>query len=243
MTTLYSKSLAQIVNENHKTAYVFEKYHLDFCCKGKRLLKQACDELKVPVEQVVAELENVTSDSKVSVDFDKMSLSQLAEYIVLTHHDYVKKELPLIYSYLQKVASKHGDRHPEMLAVLNAFVELKEDMTEHMEKEETILFPRIRMVEFYSHENSETQINRSYLEAPIAVMEQEHENAGELLSQMRELTNNYTLPGDACTTYKLTFAALQAFEMDLHQHIHLENNILFPKTIKLFNTLNAVFLN
>ena len=243
MTTLYSKSLAQIVNENHKTAYVFEKYHLDFCCKGKRLLKQACDELKVPVEQVVAELENVTSDSKVSVDFDRMSLSQLAEYIVLTHHDYVKKELPLIYSYLQKVASKHGDRHPEMLAVFNAFVELKEDMTEHMEKEETILFPRIRMVEIYSNDNSETQINRSYLEAPISVMEQEHENAGELLSQMRELTNNYTLPGDACTTYKLTFAALQAFEMDLHQHIHLENNILFPKTIKLFNTLNAVFLN
>ena len=243
MTTLYSKSLAQIVNENHKTAYVFEKYHLDFCCKGKRLLKQACDELNVPVEQVVAELENVTSDSKVAVDFDKIPLSQLAQYIVLTHHDYVRKELPLIYSYLQKVASKHGDRHPEMLSVFNAFVELKEDMMKHMEKEETILFPRIKMVEFYSYENSDTQIDRSYLEAPIAVMEQEHENAGELLSRMRDLTNNYTLPADACTTYRLTFAALQAFEMDLHQHIHLENNILFPKTIKLFNTLNAVFLN
>lgn len=243
MTTLYSKSLAQIVNENHKSAYVFEKYHLDFCCKGKRLLTQACNELKVPVEQVVAELENVTGDFKVSIDFDKMSLSQLAEYIVLTHHDYVKKELPLIHSYLQKVASRHGDKHPEMLSVLNAFVELREDMTEHMAKEERILFPRIRLIEFYCNENSEAQVSRSYLETPITVMEQEHENAGELLSQMRELTDNYTLPGDACTTYRLSFAALQAFEMDLHQHIHLENNILFPKTIKLFNTLNAIFLN
>ena len=243
MTTLYSKSLAQIVNENHKTAYVFEKYHLDFCCKGKRLLQQACEEIKVPVEQVIAELENVTSDSKISVDFDKMSLTQLANYIVLTHHDYIKRELPLIYSYLQKVASKHGDRHPELLAVFNAFVELQEDLIQHMEKEEIILFPRIMMVELYSHDNSEVQINRSYVESPITVMEQEHENAGELLAQMRELTNNYSLPADACTTYRLTFAALQAFEMDMHQHIHLENNILFPKTIKLFNTLNEIFLN
>ena len=243
MTTLYSKSLAQIVNENHKTAYVFEKYHLDFCCKGKRLLRQACEEIRVPVEQVIADLENVTGDSKISVDFDKMSLTQLAEYIVLTHHDYVKRELPLIYSYLQKVASRHGDRHPELLAVLNAFLELQEDMIQHMEKEEIILFPRIRMIELYSHDNSEVQLNRLYLESPITVMEQEHENAGDLLSQMRELTNNYSLPADACTTYKLCFAALKAFEMDLHQHIHLENNILFPKTLKLFNTLNAIFLN
>ena len=243
MTSLSSKTLAQIVNENHKAAYVFEKYHLDFCCKGKRLLKQACDELQVPVERVIADLDVVTSDTKVSVDFDKMSLSHLAEYIVLTHHDYVKKELPLIYSYLQKVASKHGDRHPEMLAVFNAFDELREDMFEHMEKEEIILFPRIKIVEMYSHENTDVQINRSYLEGPIAIMEQEHENAGELLAQIRDLTNNYNLPKDACTTYKLTFAALQAFEIDLHQHIHLENNILFPKTLKLFNTLNVAFQN
>jgi regulator of cell morphogenesis and NO signaling len=243
MTTLYSKSLAQIVNENHKTAYVFEKYHLDFCCKGKRLLQQACEEIKVPVEQVIADLENVTSDSNISVDFDKMSLTQLANYIVLTHHDYVKRELPLIYSYLQKVVSRHGDSHPELLAVFNAFGELKLDMSEHMEKEETILFPRIMMVELYSQDNSEVQMNRSYLESPITIMEQEHENAGDLLSQIRELTNNYSLPGDACTTYRLSFAALQAFEMDMHQHIHLENNILFPKAIKVFNTLNEIFLN
>ena len=243
MTTLYSKSLAQIVNENHKTAYVFEKYHLDFCCKGKRMLQQACEEMKVPVEQVIAELENITSDSKISVDFDKMSLTQLANYIVLTHHEYIKTELPLIHSYLQKIASKHGDRHPELLAVFNAFAELQEDLSQHMEKEEIILFPRIMMVELYSHDNSEIQTNRSHLESPITVMEQEHENAGDLLAQIRELTNNYNLPLDACTTYRLAFAALQAFEMDMHQHIHLENNILFPKTIKLFNTLNEIFLN
>ena len=243
MTGLKSKSLAQIVNENHKTAYVFEKYHLDFCCKGKRLLQQACDEIKLPVDQMIFELENVTTDSKVTTDFHKMTLTQLVDHIVQTHHDYVKKEMPLIYSYLQKIVSKHGERHPEMLKVFNAFAELKDDMTEHMEKEETILFPRIKMIEQYSHENNEMQINRSYIESPITMMEQEHENAGDILVQIRKLTNDYTLPGDACTTYRLSFAALQAFEMDLHQHIHLENNILFPKTVKLFNTLNEIFLN
>lgn len=243
MTGFNSKSLAQIVNENHKAAYVFEKYHLDFCCKGRRLLQQACDEIKLPLDQIIPELENVTNDTKINVEFDNMSLTQLADYIVLTHHDYVKKEIPLIYSYLDKIASKHGERHPEMLKVLNAFVELGEDMKEHMYKEEAILFPRIKMVEKYSRENGEVQINRSYIESPITVMEQEHENAGNLLVQIRELTSDYSLPGDACTTYRLSFAALQAFEIDLHSHIHLENNILFPKTLKLFNTLNEVFLN
>ena len=243
MTGLYSKTLAQIVNENHKTAYVFEKYHLDFCCKGKRLLQQACEEVRLPVEQVIAELENIGSVGGATVDFDKMRLWQLADYIVLTHHDFVKKEMPLIYGYLQKIAAKHGERHPEMLQVLNAFEELKADMTDHMEKEEVILFPRIKLIEQYSNENSSAQINRSYIESPIALMEQEHENAGDILAQIRELTNDYTLPADACTTYRLSFAALQAFEIDLHQHIHLENNILFPKTVKLFNTLNEIFLN
>ncbi|MGZ5134233.1 MAG: iron-sulfur cluster repair di-iron protein [Flavitalea sp.] len=237
MTGLYSKSLAEIVNENHKTSHVFEKYHLDFCCRGKRLLQQACNEIKLPVEVVISELENVTNDSKVTLEFDKMTLAQLADYIVLTHHDYVKKEMPLISSKLQKVASKHGERHPEMLKVFNAFVELKDDMMDHMEKEETILFPRIKMMERDSRDNSAVQINRTYIESPITIMEQEHENAGDILVQIRQLTGDYYLPEDACTTYRLSFAALQAFEIDLHQHIHLENNILFPKAIKLFNTL------
>lgn len=243
MTGLKSKSLAQIVNENYKTAHVFEKYHLDFCCKGKRLLQQACDEVRLPVDQVISELENVTNNSKVTTDFHDMTLTQLVDYIVQTHHGYVKTEMPLIYSYLQKIASKHGKNHPEMLKVFNAFAELKDDMTEHMEKEETILFPRIRMIELYSHENSAVQINRSYFESPMTIMEQEHDNAGDILVQLRQLTNDYNLPADACTTYRLSFAAMQAFELDLHQHIHLENNILFPKTLTLLNTLNEIFLN
>ena len=130
-----------------------------------------------------------------------------------------------------------------MVEVFNAFGQLQEDMTKHMQQEEMILFPRIRMIELYSEENSEVELNRSYLEIPISMMEQEHEQAGELLFQIRERTANYKLPFDACTTYRLSFAALQAFEMDLHQHVHLENNVLFPKAIKLFNTLNGIFLN
>jgi regulator of cell morphogenesis and NO signaling len=239
MTTLLSKTLAQIVNENHRTAYVFEKYQLDFCCKGKRLLQQACEEGQIPVSEVISELENITRDSQVSVDFNQMSLTQLVAYIVLTHHAYVKKEMPLIHSYLEKVASKHGERHPEMVAVYNTFSELVEDMTAHMHEEEIIVFPRIRTAEFCSDGNSEVHLNRSDLQLPIKVMEQQHESAGEVLSKIRALTGNYNLPGDACTTYRLAFAALQAFELDLHQHVHLENNVLFPKAMRLFNTFTA----
>ena len=243
MTGLNLKTLAQIVNENHKTAYIFEKYHLDFCCRGKRLLQQACEEIHLPVDQVISELERVTNGSKITVDFNKMTLAQLSDHIVLTHHNYVKQELPLIYSNLQKVASKDSERHPEMLGVLNVFAELKDDMMQHMENEEVILFPRIKMIEQYSREKGEVQINRSYLESPITLMEMEHEDASDLSTQIRGLTLNYSLPADACTTYRLSFAALQAFEIDLHEHIHLENNILFPKAITLFNNLNKLFLN
>jgi regulator of cell morphogenesis and NO signaling len=243
MSELNRKSLAQIVNENHRSAYVFEKYQIDFCCKGKRMLQQACEEIAVPVDQVIYELEVVRNDSKVAVDFDEMLLTNLADYIELTHHAYVRKEMPLISSYIQKVASKHGWRHPGMLKVFDAFTELRHEMTEHMQKEEVILFPRIRMIETHLAGSDETLLNRTYLELPIAMMELEHEHAGDLLKEIRLLTNDFTLPDDACTTFKLCFAALQAFELDLHQHVHLENNILFPKAIKLFNKLKKSHFN
>ena len=121
-----------------------------------------------------------------------------------------------------------------MVEVFNAFGQLQEDMTKHMQQEEMILFPRIRMIELYSEENSEVVLNRSYLEMPISMMEQEHEHAGALLQQIRTCTNNYSVPAQACTTFRLTLSMLKAFEEDLHQHVHLENNILFPKALKPF---------
>lgn len=244
-SSIASKTLASLVTENFKTAAVFEKYHLDFCCRGKRSLEQACAELKLPTSQIVAELEKVYNSDLKSGDigFDNMNLSELSDYIVDTHHAYVKKEMPQILAYLQKVASKHGERHPEMLKVFEIFAAIKEEMEHHMQKEEMVLFPRIKEIEKLVNEGSEIRINQNYLQAPVTIMEQEHDHAGELLKEINRLTNNYTPPADACTTYRLSFAALQAFEADLHRHIHLENNILFPKALHLFGIPGQYSLN
>ena len=242
---LSSLTLAQIVNSNHKAASVFEKYHLDFCCKGKRSLQQACTEQQIELSQVEGELGYVFSkDITGNIDFDKMSLTQLCEYIVQTHHAYVKNEMPQIYAYLHKVTSKHGDRHPELHKIFQTFAAVKEEMEGHMKKEELILFPRIKELEKLANsDNGQFQMNIGYLQSPINVMEHEHDHAGTQLNEIRLLTNNYTPPQDACTTYRLSFAALQAFELDLHQHVHRENNILFPKAIEAFKQLQSTILN
>ncbi|MDZ4808690.1 MAG: iron-sulfur cluster repair di-iron protein [Bacteroidota bacterium] len=245
MNDLMTKSLAQIVNNNHRAAMVFEKYHLDFCCKGKRSLQEACTEKELKIEEVISELqttEQVNSSSS-DVDYNRLSLAQLSEYIVLIHHSFVKKESPAILGYLQKVASKQGDRHPEMIKVLQLFTAVKEEMEHHMQKEELVLFPRIKEVEKIVNEGKEIIINHTYLLSPINMMEQEHDHAGSLLAEIRNLTDNFTPPVDACTTYRLIYAALEAFELDLHRHVHLENNILFPKALKLFNVTDSCSLN
>ena len=243
MAELRTKSLAQIVSGNHQTASVFEKYHLDFCCNGKRSLQQACAENNIPVEQIIAELDNISLRVEIGVDCNKMSLSQLIDFIVLTHHAYVKEKMPSILEYLHKVASKHGQRHPEMFKVIETFVALQEEMKLHMEKEELVLFPRIKTLEENTIENNLQTKGLSYLQSPVALLEEEHDHAGRLLDIIRGLTSNYTPPADACATYQLSFASLQAFEFDLHQHVHLENNILFPKALSLFKEMYQSYLN
>jgi len=227
---LFSKTLAQIVNENHKAATIFEKYDLDFCCKGKRSLEAACEERQLPAEAIAEELAvTLNRNETASTDFEKLHLSDLVDYILSTHHDYTKKELPQIFHYLQKVSSKHGDRHNELYKIFEKFSELKDEMETHMQKEELILFPRIKGLEKTIQNNQRSQFS---LQIPITVTENEHEHAGSIFKEIRSLSDNYNPPADACTTYRLSFAALQALEADLHQHIHLENNILFPKAIK-----------
>jgi len=239
MVNQMTKSLAQIVNDNHKAASIFEKYDLDFCCKGKRSLQQACIEKSLPVEKLLAELQATNDACELPISYDKMSLTELAGYIVSKHHAYVKAEMPQIFAYLQRVATKHGDRHPEMRKVFELFSELKSDMEEHMDKEELILFPRIEAAEDGASEKKTANMNVFYVQHPIQIMEEDHEKAGEVMAEIRRLTSNYTPPNDACTTYRVSFAALQAFESDLHRHVHLENNVLFPKAIELFQKATA----
>ena len=244
--SLSSLSLAQIVNSNHRVASVFEKYHLDFCCKGKRSLEQACTEQQLSISKVTEDLENVLikGNSGTAIDFEKINLTQLSDYIVQTHHAFVKNEMPQIHAYLQKVSSKHGERHPELYKIFQIFAAVKEEMESHMKKEELILFPRIKELQkLADNENAQLQLNISYLQSPVTVMEQEHDHAGNLLNDIRILSNDYTPPQDACTTFRLCFASLKAFELDLHQHVHLENNILFPKAIEMFSDLQTTILN
>jgi regulator of cell morphogenesis and NO signaling len=244
MNQLSNQTLAEIVTGNHRTAAVLEKYHLDFCCKGKRSLQQACTEKNISIDELLNELETVSSGSnQVAFPFDKLSLTQLADYIVTTHHAYVKKESIQLFAYIQKVASKHGYRHPELFKIFELVSAIKEEMELHMQKEEQVLFPRIKEIEKYSLQPDEHKLNISYLQAPITMMEQEHDHAGSLMEEIRVLSNNYEVPEDACTTYKLTYASLKAFETDLHQHVHLENNILFPKAIALAKNISEATLN
>jgi regulator of cell morphogenesis and NO signaling len=246
MKPTLTQTLAQIVNNNHQAAWVFEKYHLDFCCKGKRSLEQACSELQLEPEKIIAELENLANQNSAAdpLHFDNMTLTQLIDYIIMTHHAFVNRELSQILDYLQKIANKHGERHPEMIKVFQMFAAVKEELESHMKKEEQVLFPRIKEMErILLNEAGTFNLNITYLQSPITVMEHEHDHAGTMLKEIRMLTDNYTPPADACTTYRLSFAALQAFELDLHQHIHLENNVLFPKAIALFKNSKESVLN
>lgn len=237
MTEFLDQSLASIVTGHHQSAAVFEKYDLDFCCKGKRSLQEACREKKINPAAVLLDLEKTMKEiDPVSQQFSELSLTELTAYIESTHHQYVRRQLPLIHGYLLKIASKHGSRHPELHKILENFTAIQEEMELHMLKEEKVLFPRIREIENLSKWNTPLSVSSTFISAPVSMMEQEHEHAGSLMAEIRSLSNNYKAPADACTTYQLSFASLQAFEEDLHRHVHLENNLLFPSAMQLIKS-------
>jgi regulator of cell morphogenesis and NO signaling len=226
-STLETQTLAQIVTENFQAAPVFEKYGLDFCCKGKRPLVEACREKQIDVSSLLAELDGALKTPASRNDYNEMSPTELVEFIIRVHHTYIKFNAPQILQYLERVATKHGDRYPFMQEVYECFTRIKAEMDQHMAKEERILFPRIKAIDG-SEVGTE---DLSALRSMIAVMEKEHDEAGSLTENIRVLTGNYAVPEGACTTFRLALASLQAFEEDLHQHVHLENNILFPKVM------------
>ena len=214
------------------------KYNLDFCCKGKRTLSEACAEMGLPLNVIEKELNHVVNAAeKKHLPFTEMNAEQLISYILIHHHFYVKQSMPGIFFHLQKVALKHGDKFPYMQKVLKLFSVVKDEMTAHMQKEELILFPRIRSTEVLVSKNGPIRIPESYISMPVNMMEAEHENAGAILYSIRELTNNYTAPHGACTTFKLSLTELKEFEENLHRHVHLENNLLFPMAKKMFHTI------
>jgi regulator of cell morphogenesis and NO signaling len=230
-----SLSLSEIVTRNYKAAEIFEKYGLDFCCRGNKIISEACSEKGLDHENIIAELKNLNGNGeKAHFDFNQWDISVLAEYIVHKHHDYVRKMIPVLSQHTQKVASVHGANHPEVIEIAKHFSIVYKDLKQHMMKEEQMLFPFIKYL-------SRVQQNRSSAERPsfgtvknpIKMMEIEHKNAGDEMYGIRKLSNDYTPPEDACNTYKVCFSELKEFEEDLHQHVHLENNILFPRAVEL----------
>ncbi|HZW38201.1 MAG TPA: iron-sulfur cluster repair di-iron protein [Ignavibacteriaceae bacterium] len=225
--------IKDIVAVNFRVASVFEKYGIDFCCKGNRPLGNACSEKGIDINALEGELSPLLDNNSVGYNenYDQWELDFLASYIVNTHHRYVANSIPEIYAHLNKLVNVHGGRHPELAQLRSLFGDIANELTSHMQKEEKILFPAIAKLVQMKKNNE--KVNGFSVSRPIEVMEYEHQGAGNILEQIRTISNNFTLPEDACGTYAVTYKELEAFELDLHKHIFLENGILFPKAIQL----------
>ena len=233
------ETLGQIAAKDLRKAQVFKKYGLDFCCGGKKTVKEACWEKGLDINKVEQELQRAdTLPSSRPIPYSDWSLDFLADYIVNTHHSYIRKTLPDIVVYANKVMRVHGNHHPELLRIHQLADEINEELTDHMLKEENILFPYIKALDAAKdHVQPLQAFPFKTIQSPISVMEMEHELVGRNLEEIRQLTNNYSLPEDACASYSLLYRLLDEFEEDLHLHIHLENNILFPKALEAEKTL------
>jgi regulator of cell morphogenesis and NO signaling len=235
MTVTANETVSEIVAANPSSARVFEKYGIDFCCGGNRPLAEACAEKGLSVEQFSRQLMDAEAPAA-ERDWRDAPLAELIDHIVSKHHLYLRAEMPEIERKLRKVIEAHGDRHGAMLSGLRqVFAALMAELSEHMMKEEHILFPMIRRMET----TSSLAMPAGAINHPIRVMEHEHASAGQALAEMRRLTGGYQPPQDACNTFRVLYHQLEELEGDLHTHIHLENNILFPRAAKLETSLRA----
>lgn len=232
---LKESKVGEVVASNFKVAEVFEKYGIDFCCKGGMSLDAACQSKNIDSEKFIKDLKStllMRSDS--TQNFLDWPLDLLADYIEKKHHRYIREKTPMIQTYLTKLVNAHGSRYPQLMEVQELFDQSVLDMHVHMRKEEMILFPYIRN-KVQSIVNSGPDNVFSSIQTPVNILMQDHEIEGSRFEKISMLTNHYEPPTAACITHKVCLSMLKEFEMDLHHHIHLENNILFPKAIALEN--------
>lgn len=229
--------IGEVVAKDYRTAAVFNKYGIDFCCQGNRTIGNACESKQIASEQIVEELSSITqTQSNDTTNFKSWPIDLLADYIEKKHHRYVKDKTLEIKPYLNKICQVHGKNHPELYEIKTLFFEAADHLASHMQKEETILFPYVRNIMLSKIDGSDfIKPPFGEISNPIKVMMAEHLNEGARFEKISVLSNKYTPPADACNTYRVTFALLNEFEQDLHLHIHLENNILFPKAIEIEN--------
>jgi regulator of cell morphogenesis and NO signaling len=230
MNNTIEKTIGELVAEDYRTAQVFKNHKIDFCCKGNRTLSEVVTTKGITLENLLEDLQAVQNSEKTDQpDFKTWPLDLLIDYIEKKHHRYVEQQIPVLKQYLTKLCKVHGARHPELHQISEHFHASAGELAMHMKKEELVLFPWIRkMLHRPSDLKSDGKPPSETVRTPIKVMMQEHDNEGERFRQIAELSQDYIPPSDACNTYRVTFSLLKEFEDDLHRHIHLENNILFP---------------
>lgn len=230
-------TVREIAIQVPESTRLFEKFKIDYCCGGNRPLTEACGSAGVNVDYVIemlAEVGQSKPETNGVVSFSDLSLSELITYIVNTHHVFTKDEMNRLEALTGKVIGAHGANHPELIHVGELFHRLCADLRPHMFKEEQVLFPYIVAMEKAAAQNRPNPFAPfGNVNNPVRLMMMEHDMAGEILRELRGLTSDYLVPPDACISYRTLYQALEGFEKDLHQHIHLENNILFPKAVEL----------
>ncbi len=226
--------VGQLVTESPNRARIFEQYGIDYCCGGKLPLTEACQAKGADPETVAARIAELdAAEPPAEADWTKLSLSELCDHIVEVHHGYLREELPRIGAMTEKVASVHGENHPETIAINNVFKGFVAEIENHAGKEENILFPWIKRIE---QGQTAGPFPNDAVGSPIQCMEHEHAEAGEALAKMNELTDGYNPPMHACNTWRVLYDALARLEKDMHIHIHKENNVLFPRTLEAVKT-------
>lgn len=233
--TATTQTVREIAQTQPSSIRVFEQFGIEYCCGGRKPLAEACAAKDIDVETVIAALDTASrSENFKARDWTKESLADLTEHIVATHHAYCKGELPRLSGLAVKVVNRHGGTNPELLVIRAKLAQLAEELTDHLAEEEVVVFPSIVKLE-----RKETSVgvelgeSRASIGNPLALLIQEHDNAWVLLAEIRSLSRDFVTPEYACTTYHAFFDGLRDFERDLHRHVHLENNILFPRAIEL----------
>ncbi len=229
------QTVREIALEQPSSIRVFEHFGIDYCCGGRKPLAEACTAGNLEVDTVLAALEAAAKKPQVAIEnWTDKSLGSLIAHIVARHHAFVKHELPRLALLAQKVVNRHGSRLAELPAIAAILTNLDEELTQHLAKEESILFPYVASLEqSLSFGTAKPHGCFASVASPIAMMTQEHDAAGTLMAEIRRLSGNFTTPQDACPTFHAFYDGLRDFEQDLHQHIHLENNILFPRAVEL----------
>lgn len=231
--------IGDIVKENYKTAQVFDRNNIDFCCGGAISLAEACVKSKTDMDSMLRELEVMMMvNDPDSAYINGLELDELCDYIEKRHHSYVSQSIPFLQQKLQKLCDVHGEHHPELFQIRELFEGAAGNLSAHMKKEELIVFPFIQKMLKFKKGNGDAKIDSGEFSETMKTLDAEHQTEGERFEKISDLSNEYSCPPDGCNTFKITYQTLKDFEEDLHRHVHLENNVLFKKALALEQELS-----